>query len=203
MPSKDDTIHETLVTYNYSWLTIKSTILFIGCMLLTLVYLSYIQPLLDVQHTYLMSHIDFQTNVSVANPNVNISDLLVYNILLWTTFFGEHGLEYGEGTIPFSYFECLYNNCYVTRKRSMLNHTHAIVFHNGNIDRNDLPEIRLDKTRYIYIYYVLESPSYSQFNVTMTYRRDSDIVTPYGEAIPGSRMNKVSYKDFKVKKITV
>ncbi len=121
MPSKDDTIHETLVTYNYSWLTIKSTILFIGCMLLTLVYLSYIQPLLDVQHTYLMSHIDFQTNVSVANPNVNISDLLVYNILLWTTFFGEHGLEYGEGTIPFSYFECLYNNCYVTRKRSMLN----------------------------------------------------------------------------------
>ncbi|KAG8181290.1 hypothetical protein JTE90_019383 [Oedothorax gibbosus] len=105
-------------------------------------------------------------------------------ILLWTSFFGywnyfsQERLNRCKG--------CL--NCRVTRDRSLSGIADAVVFHARDMSVSDLPPSR--PPRQTWAFYCLESPVYSDFpglrhmngmfNLTVTYRRDSDVVARYG-----------------------
>lgn len=105
-------------------------------------------------------------------------------ILLWTSFF-----DYWD-YLPREHFDqcsrC--RNCKVTRDRSKLLESDAVIFHARDMSVTDMPSIRLPHQRWVF--YCLESPPYSDFpglqytqnmfNWTMTYRLDSDIIATYG-----------------------
>ncbi|NXC37823.1 FUT6 fucosyltransferase, partial [Penelope pileata] len=105
-------------------------------------------------------------------------------ILLWTWPFGQR----------FTFSNCseLYGtpDCHFTVNRSWSQKADAVIMHHRDVYRDggklaQLP--RLPSQRWIW--FNLESPSHSPnlrvmanlFNLTMSYRRDSDIFTPYGE----------------------
>lgn len=105
-------------------------------------------------------------------------------ILLWTWPFGQR----------FNFSNCseLFDtpNCHFTTNRSWSQKADAVIMHHRDVywDRERLARIpRLPSQRWIW--FNMESPSHSPnlgamdhlFNLTMSYRRDSDIFTPYGE----------------------
>ncbi|XP_068020889.1 4-galactosyl-N-acetylglucosaminide 3-alpha-L-fucosyltransferase FUT6-like [Melanerpes formicivorus] len=105
-------------------------------------------------------------------------------ILLWQWPFGHH----------FDFLNCSEHystpDCHFTVDRSWTQKAHAVVIHHRDVCWNPqkLTQIpRLQSQRWIW--FNLESPSHSPnlramnnlFNLTMSYRKDSDIFTPYGE----------------------
>ncbi|XP_054031409.1 4-galactosyl-N-acetylglucosaminide 3-alpha-L-fucosyltransferase FUT6-like [Dryobates pubescens] len=105
-------------------------------------------------------------------------------ILLWQWPFGQH----------FDFLNCSEHystpDCHFTVNRSWSQKAHAVVIHHRDVcwDPQKLTQIpRLQSQRWIW--FNLESPSHSPnlramnnlFNLTMSYRKDSDIFTPYGE----------------------
>lgn len=105
-------------------------------------------------------------------------------ILLWSWPFGQH----------FNFINCseLYGtpDCYFTVNRSWSQKADAVIMHHRDVcwDTRRLAQIpRLPSQRWIW--FNLESPSNSPnlgamdnlFNLTMSYRRDSDIFSPYGD----------------------
>ncbi|XP_072701560.1 4-galactosyl-N-acetylglucosaminide 3-alpha-L-fucosyltransferase FUT6-like isoform X2 [Ciconia boyciana] len=105
-------------------------------------------------------------------------------ILLWKWPFGHH----------FNFINCseLYStsDCHFTVNRSWSHKADAVIMHHRDVcrDTEGLAQLpRLPSQRWIW--FNLESPSHSPnlgamdnlFNLTMSYRRDSDIFTPYGE----------------------
>jgi hypothetical protein len=96
----------------------------------------------------------------------------------------------GFGQQGFQKLNCPITDCYTTDNRFMLNEMaefDAIVFHLRTFNIEDLPSTRGKNQRWIF--WSLESPQYNMqdiypldglFNWTMTYRRDSDVVQPYG-----------------------
>ncbi|NXX48940.1 FUT6 fucosyltransferase, partial [Tricholaema leucomelas] len=105
-------------------------------------------------------------------------------ILLWQWPFGQH----------FDFANCskLYRtpDCHFTVDHSWSQKAQAVVVHHRDVcwDPKKLTQIpRLQSQRWIW--FNLESPSHSPnlgamnnvFNLTMSYRKDSDIFTPYGE----------------------
>lgn len=107
-------------------------------------------------------------------------------ILLWTRFFYDDWFFFGESH---HFDNCpKYNNCYMTRSRELVNveEFDAILFHGNEVDRRDRP-VRRDP-RQLFVFVNLESPKNrplpdsffeDYFNLTMTYRPDSDIQWPY------------------------
>ncbi|KAG7201154.1 hypothetical protein KM043_003945 [Ampulex compressa] len=107
-------------------------------------------------------------------------------VLFWNTLFGDETFYLGKGDI---FKGCPVNDCYATRDRSRLHITafDAVFFHGNELSAFDLPGERGPKQWYVYV--SLESPSNrpltnalyeDYFNLTMTYRLDSDILLPYG-----------------------
>ncbi|XP_008934176.1 PREDICTED: alpha-(1,3)-fucosyltransferase 6-like [Merops nubicus] len=105
-------------------------------------------------------------------------------ILLWQWPFGQH----------FDFINCSElsrtPNCHFTLNRSWSHRADAVIVHHRDAcgDPRGLAQLpRLPSQRWIW--FNLESPSHSPnlgamdnlFNLTMSYRRDSDIFTPYGE----------------------
>ncbi|NXT92992.1 FUT3 fucosyltransferase, partial [Anhinga rufa] len=105
-------------------------------------------------------------------------------ILLWKWPFGHH----------FSFKNCsqFYStqDCHFTVNRSWSQKADAVIMHHRDVSKDveelaQLPRPRSQR----WIWFNLESPSHSPnlgamdnlFNLTMSYRRDSDIFTPYGE----------------------
>lgn len=108
-------------------------------------------------------------------------------ILAWTMLFANRGqlVELMRNRSRYCSFVCRYSD-----DRRMLNESHAIVFHGPDMRIFDIPPITATsiRRRQRYIFYTLESPYYSIdqalfedvyshnfFNLTMTYRLDSDI----------------------------
>lgn len=124
--------------------------------------------LLAVQ--FLMQHTDH-----VGNTKLNRK-----LILGWTKFLGE-GYEH-----KFWMRNCPQLLCDITSDRNQLNKADVVVFHMGEISLYDLPPSRHPWQRFLF--HNLESPMSvpipndlrTFFNLTMTYRRDSDICNPYG-----------------------
>ncbi|XP_015930801.2 alpha-(1,3)-fucosyltransferase C [Parasteatoda tepidariorum] len=108
-------------------------------------------------------------------------------ILLWTPFFQEW-----DYLLQKRINDCQRcRNCLITRDRTKLGESDAVVFHARDMSLSDLPTIRYPHQRWIF--FCLESPPYSDFpgmehmvnmfNWTMTYRSDSDIISQYGKFI--------------------
>ncbi|XP_023349074.1 alpha-(1,3)-fucosyltransferase C [Eurytemora carolleeae] len=101
--------------------------------------------------------------------------------------------EFGYGQEPFIKNDCCVNNCFVTNNRSLLaniSNFDSIIFNTRSIEEFKFPESRSSKQ--FYVYFSWESPFLDGidgfesrfnylFNLTMTYRRDSDIYTPFGK----------------------
>ncbi|KAL0150838.1 hypothetical protein M9458_053857 [Cirrhinus mrigala] len=84
----------------------------------------------------------------------------------------------------------LYNihGCRLTDDRSQFKSAHGVLFHHGEIRENDMPTLQRPPFQK-WIWMNMESPSNSAphstlnnlFNLTATYRQDSDIMVPYGQ----------------------
>ncbi|XP_078537221.1 3-galactosyl-N-acetylglucosaminide 4-alpha-L-fucosyltransferase FUT3-like [Lissotriton helveticus] len=105
------------------------------------------------------------------------------NILLWTWPFGER--------FPldkcYSFFGI--SGCFLTEDRNWYNRADAVIFHHRDVFNSReqlLLEPRFPTQRWVW--YNMESPSNVRnldkmnnlLNITMSYRQDSDIFTPYG-----------------------
>ncbi|XP_072752705.1 alpha-(1,3)-fucosyltransferase C [Anoplolepis gracilipes] len=109
----------------------------------------------------------------------------IKTILLWNTMFGRKDFYFGEGDI---FHNCPVNKCKIFNKRDYLNieDYDAILFHGNELSEYDVPLKREMKQFYVYVN--LESPANrpipykyyeDYFNLTMTYRLDSDIPWTY------------------------
>ncbi|NXN19659.1 FUT6 fucosyltransferase, partial [Indicator maculatus] len=132
------------------------------------------------QHTPSPTSLPAQVQQSSALPQGDPR----LTILLWQWPFGRH----------FDFMNCsqLYStpDCHFTVDHSWSQKAQAVVVHHRDVcwDAQKLTQIpRLQSQRWIW--FNLESPSHSPnlgamnnlFNLTMSYRKDSDIFTPYGE----------------------
>ena len=119
-------------------------------------------------------------------------------LLFWTP------LDFNPG-MNFSDFETdqvcpVATNCEVTFDRSMISYSDVVVFHvpsfNGTYDP---PPFHHGKQKWIFLNE--EPPTATEnmydfnntFNITMTYRRDSDIYDPYGYLVEKTPMEKYMY----------
>ncbi|XP_044854995.1 3-galactosyl-N-acetylglucosaminide 4-alpha-L-fucosyltransferase FUT3-like [Mauremys mutica] len=104
-------------------------------------------------------------------------------ILLWTWPFGQ----------PVALQKCSellgIGDCHITANRSWYHKANAVIVHHWDVcsSPKQLPQGPRPPSQH-WIWFNLESPSHSRnlgfmdnlFNLTMSYRRDSDIFTPYG-----------------------
>ncbi len=107
-------------------------------------------------------------------------------ILAWNSYWWWKDFQAGGfGRKPFLDQRCPVSNCYLTENRSRLAEASAVLFHARQIE--DLPPARYPDQ--LYVFFIMESPYTTWkdfrnftgvFNLTMTYRTDSDIpLHPY------------------------
>ena len=130
-----------------------------------------------------------------SRPSVHEKTTPTFNhaktVLLYTPYFKNADWELGAlGSAPFQH--CPVTNCHVTNIPTELPSVaefDAVLFHLKDIV--DFPAERSPEQRYVV--FTKESPDNhvgslegfrAVFNWTMTYRRDSDIWTPYGRVVP-------------------
>ncbi|VDD85035.1 unnamed protein product [Enterobius vermicularis] len=115
-------------------------------------------------------------------------------ILAWTTFFDASLSSRFKATL----YQCPYH-CHITADRKYLQDANAVVFHIRDLNLSDLPATRSQNQ--FYVFYLKESPHHTGaalrltsnrkkkaipndfFNITMTYRKDSDIFSGYGNLL--------------------
>ena len=128
-----------------------------------------------------------QKPLSVATP-------LKY-ILYWNEYYGSMQFMWGSGQKPFIEHGCEVNTCFGTNNRTFMkmDKFDAILFHAQTMALFGWPKIRAPHQRYVFVnaesaQYVtvsLNSLKYRDaFNLTLTYRRDSDFPYPYGAMEP-------------------
>ncbi|XP_070495208.1 alpha-(1,3)-fucosyltransferase C-like [Chironomus tepperi] len=118
------------------------------------------------------------------------------NILFWTRFFDNPDWYTGKeeaGEDVLKSVQCPVTNCFFTHNKELLGDIRkfdAIAFHGPEFRRTPLPDVRSPEQFYIFV--SLESPTavldnlsaYKNFyNLSMTYRLDSDIRFDYGKVI--------------------
>lgn len=110
-------------------------------------------------------------------------------ILFWTRFFRKDNIHLHDNLE-----NCTINTCFLTKNRSYLNRSAAIIFHQRDMHLHwhDLPPHR--QPHQVYVFFFLESADFSTgwgegvdlkqpqwmnfFNLTFTYRTDSDVYCP-------------------------
>jgi alpha-1,3-fucosyltransferase len=128
-------------------------------------------------------------------------------ILYWTSFFESKDFGVGTGSKPFA--GCADDvssaNCLTTTDRGLLNDSDAVVFHGRDLNVQDLPPPGWRRPHQIFVFFLLESPIHTNlgllqqsvfrhyFNRTMTYRRDSDVLNPYGRLLCNDNSSVVGY----------
>lgn len=115
-------------------------------------------------------------------------------ILYWTTYYGHRDFEFGLGQQPFKDAGCPVTNCVATADQARSQEADALMFHMRNVNQQTAyPKKRAPHQRYVF--FLLEHPYHqwndlrffnSFFNLTMSYRQDSDIFMPYGRIEKGS-----------------
>ncbi|KAG9462149.1 hypothetical protein GDO78_014813, partial [Eleutherodactylus coqui] len=117
---------------------------------------------------------------SLLLPTKVEADLIV---LLWTWPFGDH--------FPLNQCPKPFNDprCFFTANHSWYARANAVIFHHRDVcySKSQMPQISRPDGQY-WVWFNMESPSHSPnldfmdnlINLTMTYRSDSDIYTPYG-----------------------
>ncbi len=129
-----------------------------------------------------------------ANRDVNQSDLKT--ILMWNEAYGAKQMGFEHGREAFFKFKCPETRCVTTDDRSYLDDVSkfdAIMIHQRSVNLQDLPKKRSPHQRYVY--WVMESAQYpfmdirklnGMFNWTMTFKRNSDFLHPYGYVVKTS-----------------
>ncbi|KFD61985.1 hypothetical protein M514_05682 [Trichuris suis] len=103
-------------------------------------------------------------------------------ILMW--------VDYRDDHVTNEYLSsCRQLNCHVTFDRRLINESAAVIFYDNNIDTMDL-SLKLRHPRQHFVLFLMEPPQASKvafksferhfYTLTMSYRRDSDIFSPYG-----------------------
>ena len=114
-------------------------------------------------------------------------DLTVKRLLFWNEAYGTKNFDIGLGKDVFRKAGCPVWQCESSDDRTNPETYDAVVFHQRSWALEDLPEKRLPSQRYIF--WMKESPAWrfvntnlmaGFFNWTLTYRWDSDSVSPYG-----------------------
>ena len=115
------------------------------------------------------------------------------HILYWNEFYGSMEFMWGSGQTPFIENGCEVNACFGTNNRThmRMEEFDAILFHAQTLPFFDWPLVRSPHQRYVFV--TTESAQYltiplnfykNMFNLTLTYRRDSDFPYPYGAMVP-------------------
>ncbi len=122
-------------------------------------------------------------NRTISGNNVTMA--VGYNtgpkiILAWNSFYKSRDYGQGFGQAPFE--KCPVSNCDFTNNKTYFPNASAVVFHSKFITSTPIRK----HPGQLYVFFLRESPRYShprsnQFNLTMTYRRDSDIPIPVSE----------------------
>ncbi|XP_062410594.1 4-galactosyl-N-acetylglucosaminide 3-alpha-L-fucosyltransferase 9-like [Sardina pilchardus] len=99
------------------------------------------------------------------------------------------------------------SNCIMVADRSRFPEADLVVFHNWELARTHTEQLpvnltRPEKQRWVWV--TRESPLFNgdvkplngYFNLTMTYRRDSDIYTPYGIMLPKKTVSEEPLENF-------
>ncbi|XP_072355633.1 4-galactosyl-N-acetylglucosaminide 3-alpha-L-fucosyltransferase 9-like [Scyliorhinus torazame] len=162
----------------------------LGCFLAML--LLYVQPTTNWIYTPLESA---KSILGVKKPLVKVIEKNETIVLIWLWPFGAK-FELNSCGSEF--------NCRLTADRNLYNKSHAVLFHHRDMSRDlsNLPK-QPRPTFQKWVWMNLESPTHSPkktgldhfFNLTLTYRHDSDIKAPYGSLI----INRVPL-DFKLPK---
>ncbi|XP_030381072.1 alpha-(1,3)-fucosyltransferase C [Scaptodrosophila lebanonensis] len=128
-----------------------------------------------------------------------IEDSNIRSILLWTSFFGDERWKLSKDTLEPEQFRdllhCPIHQCLISNRRDLLPSIEdydAIVFHVAEPFSllHSVPARR--KAHQAYVFALMEPPGETKhrlsderffYNLTMTYRLDSDIVWPYSELV--------------------
>ncbi|XP_077284919.1 alpha-(1,3)-fucosyltransferase C-like [Arctopsyche grandis] len=125
----------------------------------------------------------------VRNSETNQEYSVTKKILLWNPVFGHLDYNFGSGIEPFYNHGCKIKNCYITHSRKWLSFDQfdAVVFNGAEYPAKtkNFPNVRTESQLYVYL--SMESPANRKvtsslngiFNLTMTYRLDSDIPLVY------------------------
>lgn len=150
--------------------------------------------------------IGYQSSQETAEPTVKselapdifsrhaVVDLRTYDpstvkkVLFWTKFFGSDDPRGAQGLGLFK--GCPVSNCAGIADKALSGQSDAIMFHPVDFNSEDVPPTRDPSQRYIM--YVGESPNNAKlhsayahfFNLTFTYRLDSDILGHYMYEVP-------------------
>jgi len=133
--------------------------------------------------------------------NVVANHANIHHILYYTTWWDDHAdpqsWDLGEGSWMFE--NCPHQNCHLTANKQLLPHIHhysALLFHTWKLFAKDvlIPHERSSLQKYIM--FSLEPASHCAylnpweenaltnfFNTTFSFRKDSDIYTPYGRIL--------------------
>ncbi|KAL1227645.1 fucosyltransferase [Trichinella pseudospiralis] len=99
-------------------------------------------------------------------------------------------VPYTDARITNEHLEtCKELHCKITYDRSTFEKASAVVMYDHNLLPNDLPPQRRDKQHFVF--FLMESPAYvseqafqalrkNYYTLTMTWRQDSDIYSPFG-----------------------
>ncbi|KAL3986468.1 4-galactosyl-N-acetylglucosaminide 3-alpha-L-fucosyltransferase [Sarotherodon galilaeus] len=108
-------------------------------------------------------------------------------VLIWLWPFGSKF----DLSVCSSLFEI--DNCFLTADRNLYNKSHGVIIHHRDIsgDLSNLPQLQRPLFQK-WIWFNLESPTHSSklsgiekvFNLTLSYRLDSNIGAPYGSIVP-------------------
>ncbi|KAM9820167.1 alpha-(1,3)-fucosyltransferase 7 [Neosynchiropus ocellatus] len=113
----------------------------------------------------------------------------VTTVLLWTWPFGKH-FDLDEDVCQKRYD---IPRCRLVSQRLLFSTADFVVFHNRELMKNERLPLNLPRPQgQRWVWLSLESPAHNGdvkkyvniFNLTMSYRRDSDISIPYGELVP-------------------
>lgn len=129
-------------------------------------------------------------------PQKYLNEKKTFNILFWTTFFNQNTWYSEENRIAddesLKSVNCPVTNCFFTHNHSYLNNMadfDAIMIH-GPEHLDEIPSHFSNKQLFIFV--SLEAPTFirenltryeNYYNLTMTYRMDSDITWDYGRFI--------------------
>ncbi|XP_075692881.1 3-galactosyl-N-acetylglucosaminide 4-alpha-L-fucosyltransferase FUT3-like [Rhinoderma darwinii] len=131
------------------------------------------------------SNVDKHGSIGPRCPNQLLpskaeADLIV---LIWTWPFGDH--------FPLNQCPKPFNDprCFFTENRTWYPRANAVIFHHRDVcsSKSQMPQIPRPEGQY-WVWFNLESPSHTPnlglmeniINLTMSYRSDSDVFTPYG-----------------------
>ena len=129
----------------------------------------------------------FKESNEISGKSGQFPRVPLKTILLWNPFFNSEEYHFGLGRHPFLINHCPVSSCRTTNDHFELDSADAVLFHLPEI--TPIPSYRPANQTYVFVQREPHYPKSKQllknyrdmFNLTMTYRYDSDIVIPYGK----------------------